>query len=515
MLLADDALHESLLHFHELGAFAFLQAGHGDAGPGRDNFGDVLFGDFLAEDGGAFRGSFGFDFFEFAFGLGDESVLDFAGALEVAAALGLFEFSAEVFNFFGDLLGFADLLFFFQPLGTERGGVFLGVGEFLFQFIEAFAAGGVLFLFESGAFHFELHDLALELVEFGGEGFEFDLQAGRGFVHEVDGFIGQEPVADVAVAEDGCGDEGGILDANAVVDFVAFLESAKDRYGVLDAGLADHDGLEAAFEGGVLFDVFAILVERGGADGVEFAAGELGFEEIRGVHRALGGSGADDGVEFVDKKDHLAFAGDDFFEKGLEAVLKFAAEFRACDHRADIHRDEAFVFEGFGDIARDDAAGEAFDDGGLADAGFADENGVVFRTAREDLHGATDLVVTADDGIDFPRAGGGGEVAAVFFEGLVFSFRILVGDTLAAAHGDESLHEAVAGDATLLEEFRGGALGGQERKEEVLHAGEFVFEHRHFALGGVEDFAEFLGKLRLGGTTDFGEFGDSLLEAGF
>jgi hypothetical protein len=45
-------------------------------------------------------------------------------------------------------------------------------------------------------------------------------------------------------------------------------------------------------------------------------------------------------------------------------------------------------------------AGEALDDGGLADAGLADQDGVVLRAAREDLHHAADLLVAADDGVE-------------------------------------------------------------------------------------------------------------------
>ena len=513
MLLADDALHEALFHFDQLGALAFLQSGNGDAGPSRNHFGDVLLGDFFAEDRGAFR--LGLDFFEFPFGFGDEAVLDFAGSLEVATALGLLEFGSEVFDFPGNFLGFANLLFFLEPLSAERGGVLLGVSEFFFQLLEPLAAGSVFFLLESSAFHFELHDLALELVEFGWEGFEFDLQAGRGFVHEVHGFVGEEAVADVAVAEDRGGNQRGVLDSHAVVDLIAFLESTQDRDGVFHTRLTDHDGLEAALQSGVLLDVFAILIERGGTDGVEFAAGELGLEEIRGIHRALGRASSDDGVEFVDEKNDLTFAGGDFFKKGFEAIFELSAKFRPGDHRPDIHRDEALVFEGFGDIARDDAAGEAFDDGGLAHARLADEDGVVFRTAGEDLHGATDLVIAADDGIDLARTGGGGEVAAVFFEGLVFALGVLIGDALTPANGDERLHQAITGDTALLEHFCGRAFGGHEREEEVLHAGEFVFQHRHLALGTIEDFAEFLGDLGLGCATDFSEFGYRIAKAGF
>ena len=166
-----------------------------------------------------------------------------------------------------------------------------------------------------------------------------------------------------------------------MVDFVAFLESAKNSDGVLDTRFADHHWLEAALEGGIFFDVFAVFIECGCTNGVELAAGELGFEQIGGIHRPLCGTSTDDGVEFVDEQNDLALAGSDFFEKGLETVLEFAAKLGASDHRADIHRDESFVFEGFRHIAADDAAGEALDDSGLADAWLANEHGVIFRTA--------------------------------------------------------------------------------------------------------------------------------------
>ena len=220
-------------------------------------------------------------------------------------------------------------------------------------------------------------------------------------------------------------------------------------------------------------------------------------------------------MEFVDEKNDLTFAGGNFFEKGFEAIFELAAKFCAGNHRADIHRDEALVFEGFGDIAADDPAGEAFHDRGLADARLADEDWVVFRAAGEDLHRAANLFIATDDGIDLASAGGGGEVAAVFLESLVFALGVLIGDTLTPAHGDERLHQAITGDTALLEHFCGRAFGSHEREEEVLHAGEFVFQHRHLALGTIEDCAEFLGDLGLGCATDFSEFGYRIAEAGF
>ena len=75
----------------------------------------------------------------------------------------------------------------------------------------------------------------------------------------------------------------------------------------------------------------------------------------------------------------------DLLEHGLQAVLELAAVLGAGDERAQVERDDALVLERLGHVARDDALGEPLDDGGLADAGLADEHGVVLRAAREDL----------------------------------------------------------------------------------------------------------------------------------
>ena len=96
-----------------------------------------------------------------------------------------------------------------------------------------------------------------------------------------------------------------VLDAHAVVHLVALLQPAQDRDGVLDGRLVDEHRLEAALEGGVLLDVLAVLVERGGADAVQLAAGQHRLEQVAGVHRALGPAGADDGVQLVDEQDDL------------------------------------------------------------------------------------------------------------------------------------------------------------------------------------------------------------------
>src|SRR3954470_19643205 len=103
------------------------------------------------------------------------------------------------------------------------------------------------------------------------------------------------------------------------------------------------------------------------------------LEHGAGAHRTFRLPRPDERGHLVDEDDVLPLALGDLLEHGLEALLELAAELRAGDERAEVERDEALALEAFRDVAIDDALGEAFDDGSLADARLADEHGIVLR----------------------------------------------------------------------------------------------------------------------------------------
>ena len=208
------------------------------------------------------------------------------------------------------------------------------------------------------------------------------------------------------------------------MDLVALLEAAQDRDRVLDRRLLDVDRLEAPLERRVLLDVLLVLVERRRADGAQLAAGQRGLEHVGGVHRAFGGAGADERVQLVDEEDDRALRLLDLLQDGLEAVLELAAVLGAGDHGAEVERDDALVLQALRHVAHVDAPREALDDGGLADAGLADQDRVVLRAAREDLDDAADLLVAADDRVDLAAAGEIGQVARVALQRLVLVLRV-------------------------------------------------------------------------------------------
>ena len=181
--------------------------------------------------------------------------------------------------------------------------------------------------------------------------------------------------------------------------------------------LADVDLLEAALERGILLDELAVLVERRRADHAQLAAREHGLEHVGCRDRPLAAARAHQHVQLVDERDDAAVGLGDLLEHALEALLELAAVHRAGDERRDVEGDELLVLERLGDVARDDALREPLDDGGLADAGLADEHGVVLGAAGEHLADAADLAVAPDDGVELALAGAVGEVDPELLEG--------------------------------------------------------------------------------------------------
>ncbi len=91
---------------------------------------------------------------------------------------------------------------------------------------------------------------------------------------------------------------------------------------------------------------------------------------LRSVHRAFRRTGADDGVQLVDEKDDV-FRAADFVHHCLDPLLELPAVFRARDHQREVEGDDFLVAQKLRHVAVRDFLGEAFDDRGLADAGFA------------------------------------------------------------------------------------------------------------------------------------------------
>jgi hypothetical protein len=238
----------------------------------------------------------------------------------------------------------------------------------------------------------------------GGRGHGLDAHARGGLVDQVDGLVGEEAVGDVAARQFAGGAQRLVGDLHLVVLLVAVAQPCEDLDGLVDGGLVDTDLLEAALQRGVALEVLAVLVEGGGADRLQLATRERGLEDGGGVDRALGGARADEVVELVDEQDDVPALGD-LLHDLLQALLELSPVLGAGHQRGQVERVDLLVLEQLGHLGAGDALGEALDDGGLADAGLADEHGVVLGAPREDLHDPLDLGLAPHTGVELALGG--------------------------------------------------------------------------------------------------------------
>ena len=254
-------------------------------------------------------------------------------------------------------------------------------------------------------------DLLVELLQVGRPGHGLEPDAGAGLVDDVDRLVGQAAAGDVAVRQLDRGLERLVGDLDAVVGLVAVAQAAEDLEGLVLAGRLDDDRLEPPLERTVLLDVLAVLVERGGADALDLAAGQGRLEDVGGVDRPLGTAGADQGVQLVDEEDRVLGPAD-LVHDGLDPLFELAAVLGAGDHHREIQDDDPAVAQQLGHVAVDDHLGQALDDRRLADARFAEEHRVVLGAARQHLDHALDFILAADDRIKLALPRQIGQVAS-------------------------------------------------------------------------------------------------------
>ncbi len=264
--------------------------------------------------------------------------------------------------------------------------------------VEAAQLVFVVLALDGLALNFQLADAALQLIQLFGHGVHLQLQLGGAFVDQVNGLVGQEAVGDVAVGKLYRGNDGGVLDAHAVMAFVAVFQPAQDGNGVFHRWLVTIHFLKAALKGLVFLKVLLVLVQRGCANRAELAAGKGGLQDIGGIHRAIATAArADERVDFIDEEDDFAVAFGHFFYHAFEALFKLAFVLRAGNELAHVEGVDDFGFQVIRHVAIDDAVCEAFNNGRLTYAGLAYENRVILRAAGKNVQRAADFLVAAND----------------------------------------------------------------------------------------------------------------------
>ncbi len=146
--------------------------------------------------------------------------------------------------------------------------------------LEAIHRSSILFFLQSLGLDPQLQEAAIDLVEFFGLGIDLHAQTRRGFVHKVDGLVRQEPVSDIPVRQIGGRNNRGVRHADTMVRLVATLQATENRDCIGNGWLIHENGHEPSCEGGVTFNMFAILVQSRRTDTVQFATRQGRLEEV-------------------------------------------------------------------------------------------------------------------------------------------------------------------------------------------------------------------------------------------
>ena len=190
---------------------------------------------------------------------------------KIALAFGLFNFDFDVVHLFLDVGSAGCRRFFSFPDFVQIGVFFLQAVDFFIYQFQTFLAGIIGFFGNVHFFHFELDNAAVEFVHLLGFAVQLHFDATGGFVNQINRLVGQEAVGNVAVAQFRGSNNGGVGDVDAVMDFIAFLQTAQDGDGIFHTWLANQYFLETAFECRVFFDVLTIFVQSSRTDTVQFA----------------------------------------------------------------------------------------------------------------------------------------------------------------------------------------------------------------------------------------------------
>ncbi len=255
---------------------------------------------------------------------------------------------------------------------------------------------------------------------------------------------------------------------------VALLDAEQNADGVRFVGRRNFDGLEAALERTVLLDGLAIFARRGGADALDLAARKSGLQDIGGIERTFGRSGAHQGVQLIDEDDGVLIL-HQLLHDGFQPLFELAAIFRAGDDERKIESQDALVGQERRHVAIGDALGQAFHDGGFADARLADQHRIVLGAAAQDLHHALQLVIAADQRIERAIHGGLREIAAELGQQRAF---------LGAAGGDLFRRRALnlfahlrKAQSALMQDFGGKTfLFAQQAEQQMLGADVLVIQ---------------------------------------
>ena len=128
-------------------------------------------------------------FFQLFLQLQGFAVSNFGNPGQIAFAFGQLGLGVQLLLILFDFANRLNQVFFILPVTLHFHQLIVHIGQFGFQFPEAFFGGRICFLFQRLAFDFGLGDFALNFINFRRHAVNLNSQFGSTFVNQINGFI--------------------------------------------------------------------------------------------------------------------------------------------------------------------------------------------------------------------------------------------------------------------------------------------------------------------------------------
>ena len=234
----------------------------------------------------------------------------------------------------------------------------------------------------------------------------------RPLVDEVDGLVGQEPVGQIPAGQLHRRRQRPVGDGQSVVLLVLPPQALQNVQRLLRGGLRHPDGLEPPLQRRVLFDILAVLLQRGGPHHLDLPPAQSGLEDVGRVDGALRRTGAHNVVQLVQKEDDVARPAH-LAQHQIHPVLELAPVLGARHHGGEVQGQQPLAPQGLWHPAGGDAKGQSLRHRRLPHPRLADEAGVVLGAAGQNLDDPAHLLLPAHQRVQLSLMGQPGQVPGI------------------------------------------------------------------------------------------------------
>ena len=183
-----------------------------------------------------------------------------------------------------------------------------------------------------------------------------------------------------------------------VMCLVLALDVVQDLNSLINSGRLNHDLLETPVKCTVFFNILAVLIKRCCTDTLQLPSSKSRFENIACVKRARSPTRADNGMQLIDKKNHVTRTLQ-FIHQGLHPLLELASVFCTRHKGSKIQSNNSFIIKNPRYLALDNFQGKTLGNSRLADTRLPYQHRIVLFPSAQNLRNTLDFFFTAYDRI--------------------------------------------------------------------------------------------------------------------